>query len=194
MKKLLIGFLFLGLSTLSHSCSMNNSFEQPKDIKILNRWTLETPSDSDNSKTLNCYESDINVKVSYVTDWDTFSFVCNNSNYKVRVIWIDTPETKHPNKDVECFWIEASNKMKGLLSWKEVKIIKWEWSWNTDKYWRLLRYVEINWEDIWLNLVKSWYAFSYKKYPHERLDVYNSAEKNARENSIGLWNSDTCNY
>ena len=46
-----------------------------------------------------------------ITDGDTIKIKDDNGDIeKVRIIGIDTPETVHPSKPVECFGKEASNK------------------------------------------------------------------------------------
>ena len=58
---------------------------------------------------------------------------------KVCYIGIDTPESVHPSKPVECFGKEASNKNKELVEGKRVRL-ETDVS-DTDRYGRLLRYV-----------------------------------------------------
>lgn len=76
------------------------------------------------------------VLVTKVVDGDTIEL---QSGEKVRLIGIDTPETKDPKRPIGCFGKEASNKAKNLLEGKEV-ILQKDIS-ETDKYKRLLRYV-----------------------------------------------------
>lgn len=171
---------------ISHSCSVYNNIEQSKLLS-------DRPVIKENN-TNSCYNDNLKIKVSRTIDWDTFEFYCNSKKYKVRIIWIDTPETKHPTKWVQCFWLEASKYAKNSLEWKNVTIHLWKWSWNTDKYWRLLRYVSIGEEDFWESIISDWYAFSYKRFSHEKLDNYNSLEKIARNSNKWLWNKESCNY
>ena len=75
-------------------------------------------------------------KVARVVDGDTIEI---EGGQTVRYIGIDTPETVHPQKTVECFGREASNRNKELVEGKFVQLEK-----NvseTDKYGRVLRYV-----------------------------------------------------
>ncbi len=125
------------------------------------------------------------VKVIRVIDGDTIEIEGGN---KVRYIGIDTPETSHPQKGLECFGKEATNKNKELLEGKEVMIEK-DVS-ETDKYGRLLRYVYTG--DIFVNdyLVREGFAYSSSyppdvKYQNQLLD----AQKEARQENRGLWNS-----
>src|SRR3990172_5965681 len=49
--------------------------------------------------------------VTKVVDGDTFNLLLNDKTETVRLIGIDTPETKAPNKPVECFGQEATVKL-----------------------------------------------------------------------------------
>ncbi|XOB46405.1 MAG: thermonuclease family protein [Candidatus Nealsonbacteria bacterium] len=118
-----------------------------------------------------------------VIDGDTIEI---EKGYKVRYIGIDTPETVHPSKPVECFGIEASNKNKELVEGKKVRLEK-DVS-ETDKYGRLLRYVYVN--DVFVNdyLVRQGYAYA-STYPPDvkYVEQFVQAQREARENDRGLW-------
>jgi len=107
---------------------------------------------------------------------------------KVRIIGIDTPETVDPRKPVQCFGEEASARMASLVAGKDVTLVK-NPAEDRDIYQRLLRYVEFAGKDIGASMIADGYAFSYKTYPHPRLDQYNELEKAARSASKGLWGS-----
>jgi micrococcal nuclease len=141
----------------------------------------------------NCEVNGYKVLISRVIDGDTIEFNCNGKKEKIRIIGIDTPETVHPRKPVECFGPEASKKMKEFALNKKVALKKSKTSNNRGRYGRLLRYIEINGKDIGAELIKQGYAFSYKKCSHDKFKRYNQFEAEAKENAIGLW-SDTCNY
>ncbi len=122
-----------------------------------------------------------------VIDGDTVQVkLASGKREKVRIIGIDTPETVDPRKPVQCFGKEASAKMKKLLTRKKVTLIK-NPAEDTDKYKRLLRYVDLKTEDIGASMIRDGYAFSYKQYPHPRLEDYNVLESEAREQNKGLW-------
>ena len=121
--------------------------------------------------------------VTKVIDGDTIMI---EGNQAVRYIGIDTPETVHPSKPVQCFGQEASAKNKELVEGKTVRLEK-DVS-ETDKYGRLLRYVWIG--DIFVNeyLVRQGYA-QVSTYPPDvkYQDLFLEAQKEAGENSRGLW-------
>lgn len=127
-------------------------------------------------------------KVIKVIDGDTIKL---ENGGVVRYIGIDTPETVHPSKPVQCFGEEASKKNKELVEGKEVRLEK-DIS-DTDKYDRLLRYVYIG--DTFVNdyLVRNGYAHSSSYPPDVKYqDQFNQAEEEARENKRGLWADGAC--
>ena len=121
--------------------------------------------------------------VTNVIDGDTFTI---EGGKVVRMIGMDTPETVHPSKPIQCYGKEASAKTTELIEGQKVRLEK-DVS-ETDKYKRLLRYV---WKgDVLINelLVKEGYAQS-SSYPpdikyQERFIV---AQQDARDNQGGLW-------
>lgn len=130
-----------------------------------------------------------------VIDGDTMNVNIEGRTETLRLIGIDTPESVHPTKPVECFAKEASDKAKELLEGKKVNLKSDPTQGERDKYGRLLRYIIL--EDgtnfnRWM--IAEGYAFEYTyntDYEYQR--EFKEAEKEARENQRGLWNSDTCN-
>ncbi|MEN8253206.1 MAG: thermonuclease family protein [Patescibacteria group bacterium] len=123
------------------------------------------------------------VLVKRVVDGDTIEL---SDGRKLRYIGIDTPETKHPSKGVECFGKEASEYNKNLVENKIISIEK-DIS-ETDRYARLLRYVWLDDEMINKKLVEEGYAHA-SSYPPDikYQDELREAERKARENNLGLW-------
>ena len=105
---------------------------------------------------------------------------------KVRLIGVDTPETKHPRKPVEYFGKEASAFTKGMVEGKKVRL-EYDWQ-RKDKYRRTLAYVYLE-DGTFLNaeIIKQGYGFAYTKYPFKYLEQFRKYEKEARERRIGLW-------
>ena len=95
----------------------------------------------------------IQYKVIRVIDGDTIELA---NGERLRYNDIDTPETVHPSKTIECYGPEASAKNKELV---EGKIIFVELgNPKKDKYGRLLGYVYVNELFINAELVKGGYA------------------------------------
>ncbi len=126
-------------------------------------------------------------KVVSIIDGDTIDVSIRGVTERVRLLAIDTPETKDPRKPVQCFGYEATNKLKSLISGKFVKLTDDRSQGNRDKYKRLLRYVYDG--NLFINreMVARGYAFSYKQYPTKFLEEFNALEKQAREENFGLW-------
>lgn len=130
------------------------------------------------------------AKVKKVVDGDTIHL---ESGETVRYIGVDTPETKHPNKPVECFGREAAAKNKELVEGREILMEK-DVS-NTDRYGRLLRYIylpnpEATDEAIFVNeyLVEQGYAHLLTYPPDIKYDkMLKDAQTLAREEKRGLW-------
>ncbi|MBP9759257.1 thermonuclease family protein [Candidatus Dojkabacteria bacterium] len=128
------------------------------------------------------------VKVINVIDGDTFTI---EGGAVIRMIGIDTPETVHPSKPIQCYGKEASQKTKELLEGKEIKLEK-DVS-ETDKYSRLLRYVYV--DDIFINeyLVSEGFAKSSSYPPDVKYqNKFVEAQKKAQEENKGLWNVSAC--
>jgi len=111
---------------------------------------------------------------------------------KIRIIGIDTPETVDPRRPVGCFGKEASLRMKDLVLHQYVTL-ETNPAEDRDRYGRMLRYVLLNGDDIGASMVRDGYAFSYKKYPHPKLDLYNSYELEAKTFAKGMW-GEVCDY
>lgn len=132
----------------------------------------------------------VQTKVTEVIDGDT---VIIESGERVRYIGVDTPETKHPKKSVQCFGREASARNKELVEGKTVYLEK-DIS-ETDRYGRLLRYVylpnpDAPEESIFVNeyLIEQGYGkvITYPpdvKYHKQLL----AAQRIAQEEKRGLW-------
>jgi endonuclease YncB( thermonuclease family) len=126
--------------------------------------------------------------VTEVIDGDTIRVNVRGKSESVRLLAIDTPETKDPRKPVQCFGNEATKKMQAFVSGKYVKLVDDKSQGNRDKYQRLLRYVYDGKTFINREMVAQGFAFSYKQYPTKYLDEFNRLEQVAREKNLGLWN------
>jgi micrococcal nuclease len=131
--------------------------------------------------------SKIPATVSTVIDGDTIEVNLEGQLYTVRYIGVDTPETKHPQKDVQCFGPEATQRNLGLVEGQTVLLEK-DVS-ETDRYGRLLRYVWLP-DSRMVNevLVAEGYAQVTTYPPDVRYtDRFRDAQRQAREANKGLW-------
>lgn len=125
-----------------------------------------------------------------VIDGDTIEVLYEGEEKTVRYIGVDTPETVHPSRPVECMGKEASDYNKSLVTGKTVALER-DIS-ETDKYGRLLRYVYV--DGIMVNelLVKEGYANVMTYPPDIKYDQrFLALEQEARTGKRGLW-SDVC--
>lgn len=105
---------------------------------------------------------------------------------RVRLIGVDTPETKHPKKPVEYFSKEASAFTKKMVEGKRVRL---EYDWQSkDKYGHTLAYVYLK-DGTFLNaeIIKQGYGHAYTKFPFKYIEEFKQYERKARENKRGLW-------
>lgn len=107
----------------------------------------------------------------------------------VRLTDIDTPETKHPTKPVQCFGAEASAKTVELLPVGKRVDLEMD-AQATDRYGRTLAYVWPENNVLMLNeqLVAEGYALALTIPPNVRYaENFANAQRTARENGLGLW-------
>ncbi|MFC1613335.1 thermonuclease family protein [Patescibacteria group bacterium] len=133
-------------------------------------------------------------KVIKVVDGDTIAVDIGGASETLRLIGINTPETKDPRKPVECFGIEASRKAEELLAGQIVELEKDETQDERDKYGRLLRYVKRK-DGLFYNLeiIKQGYAYEYTyNIPYKYQKEFKEAENYARANKLGLWADGAC--
>jgi micrococcal nuclease len=123
------------------------------------------------------------VRVKRAVDGDTLLLT---NGERVRLIGVDTPETKHPQKPVQRFGKEAYLFTKGMVEGKEVGL-EYDWQ-KRDKYGRLLAYVYLL-DGTFLNaeIIKQGYGFAYTQFPFKYLEEFRGYEREARENKRGLW-------
>lgn len=147
--------------------------------------------------------SQISDKISYkvykVLDWDTIKVFNENWEKKsVRMIGLDTPESyKIRFWYKECFWDEASNYLKKLVwnsEFVQIELDKTQWNNGIDRYWRILWYVFLNWENLNWKMIKDgfWWEYTYKKNFYKYQKEFRQNEDFARENNLWLWAKDTC--
>ncbi len=117
-----------------------------------------------------------------VSDGDTITLLdANKTQHKIRLAGIDAPEK------AQAFG-QASKKSLSDLVYRKQVAVYWE---KKDRYQRTLGKVTLNELDICLEQVKRGMAWHYKQYqrdqsPEDRLK-YDQAEKEARQNRVGLW-------
>jgi micrococcal nuclease len=132
--------------------------------------------------------------VSRVIDGDTVALEKDGEEIKVRLIGIDTPETVHPSKPVECFGREASEKAKALLDGEVVTLVSDPTQGAVDRYSRHLGYIFLS-DGTHVNqkMIEDGYAYEYTyRNAYTYQDAFKEAEDKAREAKRGLWAEGVC--
>ena len=127
--------------------------------------------------------------VKEVVDGDTIDIAIGGNTERVRLIGINTPETKHPTKGVECFGPEASAYAEQLLPAGTALRVERDVE-ARDKYGRLLLYVYIANSNVFVNLdlVMNGYARPMVFEPNTaHMADFAQAATQAELRNVGLW-------
>ena len=137
-------------------------------------------------------ESTALFTVTRVVDGDTIEINYDGALKKIRLIGIDTPETVHPTKPVECFGQEAKAKMQALVAGRAVRIEKDSIGDTVDRYGRLLRYVSVDGVSVNAEMIRQGYAYAYLNFPFAKSTDFKRYGQEAREQQRGLWAPGIC--
>ena len=130
-----------------------------------------------------------------VTDGDTIHINYNGKNKKVRLIGLDTPETKDPRKPIQCFGREATAKMTELAENKNIRLEFDKTQGERDKYGRLLAFVySEDSKNLAYEMIRQGYGneYTYNSNPYKYQNEFKEAARKAREENKGLWAENTC--
>lgn len=125
--------------------------------------------------------------VTRVIDGDTIEIELKGITEKVRLIGINTPETKHPFKKVEYFGKEATDYTKKHLEGKQVTLT-YDLT-RRDRYGRLLAYVWIG-KLLYNNMIiRDGFSYAYMKYPFrdDFMKMFRDSQRYALIKKLGLW-------
>ncbi len=127
--------------------------------------------------------------VTKVSDGDTITVSFGDTSESIRLIGVNTPETRHPTKPVECWGPEATLHMKSLLPvGTQVAIVRDEEA--RDRFERLLAYVYRTSDNVFVNeeLVRRGSARPYPFPPNTAHEAdFAEAAHDARQQRLGLW-------
>jgi micrococcal nuclease len=129
--------------------------------------------------------------VTHVVDGDTIDVRIGGRDERVRLIGVDTPETKQPNTPVECFGLEATAFTQSLLPEGTVVRLTRDVV-PRDDYGRLLAYVHRADDDLFVNdaLVRGGYAQPFTFPPNVTYaEQFVDAARDAEAASAGLWSA-----
>lgn len=128
------------------------------------------------------------VPVLDVVDGDTLRVLYQGEPTKVRLVGVDAPETVHPQREDECYGLEASLRLKELAQGKQVRLVVDQQQDDTDRYDRLLRYVESEaGMDLGAELLRGGYVRVYESLPADRVVTYQELMREAQRSQQGLW-------
>ena len=164
--------------------------ETPEEIPVA-EVTLNTDTEAD---TTVITDTPTEYLVTKVVDGDTLTISKDGSSVTLRLIGIDTPETVHPSKPVECFGTQASNKAKDLLSGTYITLETDDSQGTYDKYQRTLAYVYLP-DGTMFNkyMISEGYAYEYTYgTPYKYQSEFKQAENSAKQNKKGLWADGVC--
>lgn len=136
------------------------------------------------------------TRVIYVSDGDTFGgYLSKRGDIVVRIIGIDTPETKDPDlRRPECYGKQASAKLTHLLDGKAVTVAFQPDGRSFDDYGRWLL-------DVWTprgkfvaaKMIRGGYARALTIWPNDQhADYLERLERKAKRRDKGMWGA--CSY
>lgn len=171
-------FALLILVAISYAASAVKPVTPAKPVEL-----LEIATSSASASAASPSAAMEEAVVSRVVDGDTIKLADGRT---LRYIGIDTPETVHPTKGLECYGEEAKKENRRLIEGKTVRMEK-DIS-ETDRYGRLLRYVYIGDDMINGMLVRGGFAHAATFPPDVKYaELFVAAEQEAERYGIGLW-------
>jgi len=129
-------------------------------------------------------------RVVKVVDGDTIHVQVAGTREKVRYIGVDTPETKHSAKGVECYGQQAADFNARLVAGQTVRLVRDVE--KRDRYGRLLAYVYRVRDGLFVNaeLARLGYAQPLSIPPDVRYaERFVALARQARQAGRGLWSA-----
>jgi micrococcal nuclease len=125
------------------------------------------------------------VRVTAVVDGDTIKVTTGET---VRLVGIDTPESKRPQTPVECGARGAADALRALVTDKAVVLRRDPTQDGVDRFGRTLAYVDIGRRDAGEEMVRAGWAkpYVYQGVPFERVRKYREAEAHALRERAGV--------
>ena len=184
-------FIVSSIATFSISVAVINNIDPEIDKNYSQQLILAANHQNNPSNQNQQATRKIPAKVTRVIDGDTMEVtITENGKTKketVRLLLVDTPETKDPNKPVQPFGPEASQFTKETLEGKNVEL-ELDTS-ERDKYGRLLCYLWIGNKMFNESLLEKGLARVAYIYPPnvKYVDQFNEIQKKAQEAGLGIW-------
>jgi micrococcal nuclease len=120
-----------------------------------------------------------------VVDGDTIEVERDGARETVRLVGVNAPERG------ECLADEATRWVRDRIGGRAVELVRDES--DRDQYGRLLRYVEVDGNDVGAELVRAGLALA-RRYPPDtaRADEYDAMQRSAEDAGEGMWAPDAC--
>jgi micrococcal nuclease len=130
------------------------------------------------------FQADVPQHVERVIDGDTLVVT---GRVRVRLIGVDTPETKHPHKPVEPLGPEATEFTRSLVEDRDVRLAFDRE--RRDRYGRVLAYVYVDGKLLNEEIIRAGFSRAETHYKFERAMAlrFLQAEAEAREAGRGIW-------
>ena len=147
------------------------------------------PNTRGSATTASVEQAESNATVTRVIDGDTIDANIGGHHERVRLIGIDTPETKKPNTPIQCYGPEASDFTKHTLTVGTRVSIRRDAE-ARDDYGRLLAYVYRSSDGLFVNLelARLGYARPLTIAPNTAFATeFVQAARDAEAANRGLW-------
>jgi micrococcal nuclease len=131
----------------------------------------------------------IEGRITEVVDGDTIKVQAGGgSEYTVRLIGIDTPETRHPARPVECGGKRATAALEGFTG-RPVTLRTDPTQDTYDRFDRLLAYASSEGRSLQEHQLRRGWArvYVYDGRPFARVGAFRAAEERARAARRGIW-------
>lgn len=129
-----------------------------------------------------------------VVDGDTIIVSDGGDELRIRMIGVDTPETVHPTRPVQCYGRQASQFVTELLDGERVRLEHDPSQDQVDQYGRELAYVWLD-DETMVNelIIAEGYGHEYTyREPYRYRERLRTAQDDAEHGDVGLWSPRTC--
>jgi micrococcal nuclease len=138
---------------------------------------------------------DQSFPVAKIIDGDTIDLAIPDGTYqttRVRLLGVDTPETKNPNTGVMYFGPEASEFTRKLCENQRVTVLLDTVAEQRDRYGRILAHVRLpDGSILGQQLIAEGYGYADLRFEHSFYDTYAQLQEQAIREKKGLWKEAT---
>jgi micrococcal nuclease len=199
--------LTLGLALAAAGCGAAATAQSDRDCadftsqRAAQQWSDAHPGDPDHldgdgngiacdslAKRAHQTSTTGSARVVAVVDGDTIKVQIAGHHETVRLIGIDTPESKRPHTPVECGAKRAAAAMTKLLLGRAVTLRRDPTQDAVDRYGRTLAYVDFAGHDAGETMIRDGWAkpYVYQHHPFQRYPAYRAAAASAKRIHAGV--------